>query len=52
MLRFVVAEKLGMTLADLTERMTPEELYLWSLFYDIRNEEEQAAYEKAKKRRR
>lgn len=51
MLRLVVAEKLGLTLSELTERMTPEELWLWSLFYEIRHEEEQASMEKARRRR-
>ena len=47
----LVAEKLGMTLSELGERMTYEELMLWSVFYDLRQEEEQAAIEKAKRRR-
>jgi len=40
MLQLVVAEKLGLTLAELAERMTIEELQLWSLFYEIRHEDE------------
>ena len=48
----VVAEKLGMTLSELGERMTPEELWLWSVFYELRTQEEKAAQEKAMRRRR
>ena len=48
----VVAEKLGYTLTELQERMTLEELWLWSVFYEIRSEEEKAAMEKAKRHRR
>ena len=47
----IVAEKLGMTLSELGQRMTPEELWLWSVFYELRAEEEKAALEKAKRRR-
>ena len=47
----VVAEKLGMTLSELGERMTEEELVLWSVFYDLRQEEEKAVLDKAKRRR-
>jgi len=46
-----VAEKLGMTLVELRERMTPEELWLWSTFYQLRRQEEQASIDKAKRRR-
>ena len=48
----IVAEKLGYTLSDLRERMTLEELYLWSAFYQLRNEEETKAMNKAKRGRR
>lgn len=48
----VVAEKLGYTLNELQEKMTPEELYLWSMFYDLRQEEERKAMDKAKRGRR
>ena len=47
----LVAEKLGMTLSELGERMTEEELVLWSAFYQFRNEEEKAAIDKARRRR-
>jgi hypothetical protein len=51
-LELIVAEKLGYTLNELRERMVPEELSLWAVFYDLRNQEEQAAINKAKTRRR
>ena len=48
----VVAEKLGYTLTELEQRMTPEELWLWATFYELRAQEEKAAQEKAMRRRR
>jgi len=48
----VVAEKLGQTLNELREKMTPEELSLWLLFYEIRSDQEKKQLEQAKKRRR
>lgn len=48
----VVAEKLGYTLNELRERITPEELSLWFLFYELRRSEEQKAMDKAKRQRR
>jgi citrate synthase len=47
----VVAEKLGYTLQELMERITVEELQLWAVFYEIRNEQEKAAIEKSRRRR-
>jgi hypothetical protein len=49
-LQLVVAEKLGLTLVELQERMTPEELWLWSVFYEYRHQEEEAAMRKARRR--
>ena len=48
----VVAEKLGYTLTELEEKMTREELYLWSMFYAVRSEEEKKTMNKAKRGRR
>ena len=48
----IVAEKLGMTLTALNEQMTMEELILWNTFYELRNDEEKAAMDKAKRGRR
>ena len=51
MLQFVVAEKLGLTLAELQERMTLEELIGWSCYLEIKHDQEKAAYEKTRRRR-
>lgn len=51
MLQFIVAEKLCMSVAELQERMTPEELIGWSTYMQIRHEQEQEAMRKAKRRR-
>ena len=51
-LEMIVCEKLGYTLSELRERMTLEELILWSTFYELRGDEEKAAMEKAKRKRR
>ena len=48
----VVAEKLGYTLNELRERIVPEELHLWLLFYELRADEEKKVMEQAKRRRR
>ena len=47
-----MAEKLGMTLTDLRCRMSMEELLLWVAFYDLRNDYEREATQKANKQRR
>ena len=47
----VVAEKLGLTLNELQEKMTPAELHLWGLFYELRRDKEKAAMEGARRRR-
>ena len=49
MIQFVVAEKLGYTVQELQERMTFEELQMWSVFYQLRSDYEQAAMDKAKR---
>jgi len=48
----VVAERLGQTLNELREKITPEELSLWMLFYEIRSDQEKKAMEHAKRKRR
>ena len=40
-----------MTLTQLREAMTLEELLAWSAYFNIRADEEKAAYEQAKRRR-
>jgi hypothetical protein len=51
MLQMVVAEKLGKTLSELRESVTPQELLLWHAFYSERADRERAAMEKARSRR-
>ena len=51
-LQFQVAEKLGMTIAELRERMTPIELMGWQAFFNLRSRYEREAQEKARRQRR
>lgn len=46
-----MAEKLHMTVSELQERMTPEELTLWGLYLEHRQEQEEKARVKAARRR-
>ena len=48
-LQFFVAEKLGMTLADLRQKMSVKELYGWNAYFDLKGEQEEKAYEDAKR---
>ena len=52
MVELVVAEKLGKTLNELREQITPEELSLWLLFYELRSDEEKKQLDQVKRRRR
>jgi len=47
----IVAEKLSKSLGELRDSMTFEELVLWGAFYELRNQEEKSAMDKAKRRR-
>ena len=51
LLQFGVAKELGLTLSQLRTTMTPEELISWSCYFQIQNDEQEAALEKAKRRR-
>lgn len=51
MLQFSVAKELGMSLAEVRSSMTPEELLGWSAYFQILNEDQEKAMEKAKRRR-
>lgn len=51
MLQLGVAKELGMSLAQLKNTVTPEELLLWSAYFSILNEDQQKEIEKAKRRR-
>ena len=45
---FFLAKELGMTLGQLTERLTQEELVGWAAFYELKNEEEQAVMDRSR----
>lgn len=45
-----LARDLGYTLADLTQRITWEELQLWTLLYEVEHREEEEAAKKARRR--
>ena len=45
---FFLAKELGMTLAQLTERLTQEELVGWAAFYELRSEDQQAAMDRGR----
>ena len=48
MAELAVAERLGKTLNQLREVMTAEELLLWMLYFDVKQDREREALEKAK----
>jgi hypothetical protein len=45
-----LARDLGYTLAELAERMTQEELYLWGLIYEREHQEHEKSMKKARRR--
>jgi hypothetical protein len=45
-----LARDLGYTLLELSQRMTHEELQLWTLVYQVEAEEREEAMRKAKRR--
>ena len=47
-----VAKELGMTLGDLRDRMTYEELWLWITYFGLMNDQQDEAMKKAQRRRR
>ncbi len=51
MLQFGVAKELGLTLTEVRTTMTAEELFGWSAYFQILNEDQQKEMEKAKRRR-
>jgi len=46
---FFLAKELGTTVADLTTRITQEELLGWAAFFELKNEQEEKALEQAKR---
>jgi hypothetical protein len=51
MLQFGVAKELGMSLSEVRATMTPQELIGWSAYFQVINDEQEKAMEKAKRRR-
>jgi len=51
MLQFGVAKELGISLSEVRAKMTAEELIGWSAYFQILNEDQEKAMEKAKRRR-
>ena len=49
-MQFFIAEKLGMTLVEVRNKMSLEEMYGWNAYFNHQAEEEEKAYEKAKER--
>jgi len=45
-----VAKELGYSLSELTGTMTVEELMMWSAFFAIQHDEQEAAMKKARRR--
>jgi len=46
-----LAEELKMTLSELKDRVTEEELILWQLYYSIKSRRQKEEMDKAKRRR-
>ena len=51
MLQFGIAKELGLTLSEVRNRMTAEELIGWSAYFSILNEDQQKEIDKARRRR-
>tara|TARA_R100000329_G_scaffold133788_2_gene113632 strand:- start:311 stop:475 length:165 start_codon:yes stop_codon:yes gene_type:complete len=47
---FFLASELGMTLQELTSKLTQEEYINWIAFYELKKEYEDKAYEDAKRK--
>ena len=45
---YALAKELGMTVAQLCQTMTQEELVGWAAFFELKNEEEEKAMQNAK----
>ena len=51
MLQFGVAKELGMTLQQLNENITLEELLAWSAYFSILNKQQEEAMKASRRRR-
>jgi len=47
---FFLASELGMTIKELTSKLTQEEYINWLAYYELKKEYEDKAYEDAKKK--
>ena len=47
---FFLAKELGMTLRQLTQNLTREELVSWAAFFELKNEEEEKYKEQVQKK--
>ena len=47
-----VAKELGMTLGQLREQMTYQEVWLWCAYFGLMNDQQEEAMKKAQRRRR
>jgi hypothetical protein len=50
-LQLGVAKELGYTLTRLNAEVTLEELFLWSAYFELQNDEQEEEIKKAKRRR-
>jgi hypothetical protein len=50
MLQLHICKELGLTLCELRHRMTDEEILLWSVFFEILNDQQDEAIRQAKRR--
>ena len=48
---FALAKELGMTLSELTKKLTVEELLGWAAFFEVKNEEEEKMRSQSKSTR-
>jgi hypothetical protein len=48
----MLAEKLGMTLCELRQRMTHREMLLWGAFYELQADQQAATMKQANNQRR
>jgi hypothetical protein len=50
LLQLGVAKELGYSLARLNAEVTMEELMIWSVYFELQNEEQEAAMKKMRRR--
>lgn len=50
-LQLGVAKELGYTLAEMNNKLTPDELVLWSVYFELLNDEQDEQMKAARRRR-